>query len=163
MTMKKTNKQANFFDLFLLLLVLFICFQPKFLCFVINPEQLEQTLCKSKACPYYGKCVLDDNGFFTKCVCPSECETNDLEFNLPFNNNELAAPREFSLCGNDGLDYANLCELKRQSCLLAKEIKVFYLGSCSKIIFGDFRFLCTNKKLYRRAIIPLFIKSESLI
>ena len=124
-------------------------------CIVISPEQLEKNLCRSKVCPNYGKCVIDENGFFAKCVCPSECDystasspsgssssSSQIEPYSGFSRKETKhkADREsisselFSqtICGSDGKNYNNFCELKQQSCLQNKEIKIFYFGKCSK-------------------------------
>ena len=97
-------------------------------------------------CPNYSKGVIDENGFFAKCICPSECDyspsSNQLDSYGSYNRKEtkLRADKEsisnelFSqtICGNDGKNYNNFCELKQQSCLQNKEIKIFYFGKCSK-------------------------------
>lgn len=43
-------------------------------CIVYGTEQLEESLCKSKSCPFYAKCKLDEHSFVAKCVCPEECD-----------------------------------------------------------------------------------------
>ena len=125
-------------------------------CIVYGTEQLEQNLCKSKVCPNYGKCKIDEVNFFAKCVCPSECDLNDLNSSpqMFMIKDEDDKPRQktkeiitnelFSqtVCGNDGRDYTNFCELKKESCESNKEIKIFYFGKCS---MNKFYFKITSK------------------
>lgn len=143
-----------------------LCFLNNFylyLSIVILPEQLERNLCRSKVCPNYGKCVIDENNFFAKCICPSECDHTDNSHNINygakstnryfnkrfFNHQENSLDKKdtkskhhdkesisnelFSqtICGNDGKNYKSFCDLKQQSCLQNKEIKIFYFGKCS--------------------------------
>lgn len=140
-------------------------------CIVYGSEQLEASLCKSKNCPFYGKCKIDESGFYAKCVCPDECDLSstsqvfvfsDYEYepsssssgpsSSPSNSilnraiassstssnkgqksKELITNELFSqiVCGSDGVDYKNFCQLKKESCQLSKEIKVYYFGKCS--------------------------------
>jgi hypothetical protein len=50
-------------------------------CVIFGTEQLEESLCKAKVCANYGRCKIDEKGFYAKCVCPTDCsgEGNDLE------------------------------------------------------------------------------------
>lgn len=36
-----------------------------------------------------------------------------------------------TVCGSDGKDYENFCELKKESCRSSRDIKIFYFGKCS--------------------------------
>jgi hypothetical protein len=46
----------------------------------------------------------------------------------------LATSSRRVVCGSDGRDYVSFCELKKQSCIRNKEIRVVYMGKCSKLI-----------------------------
>jgi len=127
----------------IVLLMLFSCFQFVNCCVFVGKEQLEQRMCKDKECPFYGKCKLSEHTLEPICVCPHECEpmvTNSslLASNFGFSygygirDNELLGQ---TVCGNDGNNYKNFCELQRESCLSNKEIKIFYYGKCSKPFF----------------------------
>jgi hypothetical protein len=144
MITKKSSYHIINYILFLSMCIHFInC------CIVIGSEHLEQTLCKSKICPYYGKCVIDENGFFPKCVCPIECDLS--EFNIDYNSHhkrqnelvqtELIISKDLKICGNDGIDYKSICDLKKQSCNLQKDIRIHYLGSCGNSIFSYYIYL----------------------
>lgn len=63
----------HFPNLHLLLFLISHLFGTVFTCIVYGTEQLEDSLCKSKACPFYAKCKLDEHSFVAKCVCPDEC------------------------------------------------------------------------------------------
>jgi hypothetical protein len=147
-------------------------------CVIFGTEQLEESLCKAKVCPNYGRCKIDENGFYAKCVCPTDCstDTNDLDdltnnvVNLPpsisvtsFRQSREEPPSDKKLkikkinskhkdsplssavastnelfnhmvCGSNGQDYKNFCELKKHSCRQNRDNKVFYFGKCSKFI-----------------------------
>lgn len=150
----RTNNSLLLTQFFYVIILLINCSNNKtkyfFInsCIVIGPEQLEQSLCKSKVCPNYGKCKIDENEFYAKCVCPDECDItdftsapqmfmiNDDTNSLNYKSREVLANELFSqtVCGSDGRDYENFCELKKESCRLNREIKIFYFGKCSKII-----------------------------
>ncbi|CAF0717274.1 unnamed protein product [Brachionus calyciflorus] len=96
-------------------------------------DRLELKLCKNKACPNYATCKIEENGLVPKCVCPTSCQNHTSEFNSDSN------PRHFSneillnriICGSDGNDYENFCELKKFSCKMNREIKIAYFGKCN--------------------------------
>ena len=109
-------------------------------CVFVDKEQLEQRMCKDKECPFYGKCKLSEHTLEPICVCPHECDSigpNSTQviskfgfsYGYGIRDNELLSQ---TVCGNDGNNYKNFCELQRESCLSNKEIKIFYYGKCSK-------------------------------
>jgi hypothetical protein len=108
-------------------------------CIVIGIDQLEKTLCKTKACPNYSRCKIDENGYYAKCYCPFDCDINDVNsmiqmFATPFNyTNSLASFKtDQQVCGTNGKDYKNFCALQKESCDENNEIKIAYLGKCGK-------------------------------
>jgi hypothetical protein len=46
-------------------------------CIFYGKEQLELNLCRSKKCPFYGKCKIDEINFTAKCVCPINCDEDE--------------------------------------------------------------------------------------
>ena len=113
-------------------------------CIVIGIDQLEKTLCKTKACPNYSRCKIDENGYYAKCYCPFDCDINDVNsmiqmFSTPFNyTNSLSSFKtDQPVCGTNGKDYRNFCDLQKESCDENNEIKIAYLGKCGK--FLDFK------------------------
>jgi hypothetical protein len=161
-------------------------------CVIFGTEQLEESLCKTKVCPNYGRCKIDENGFFAKCVCPTECSAGgsdassaDIDYdlansvvNLPpsislnslrsnrNNKNEKKKKKRLNIkyasslslysdtsqpvadahelfkhtvCGSNGQDYKNFCELKKHSCRQNRENKIFYFGKCSKLIYSKLK------------------------
>lgn len=151
-------------------------------CVIYDTEQLESSLCKNKVCGNYGTCKIDENGFYAKCVCPSECSLsemvdNDLSknvINIPpaisarmaksdnkissrsyddqivfgvgrksimtvqtskqkrrNQNNQVYELFNQVVCGSNGIDYRNFCELKKHSCKQNKQVKIYYFGKCS--------------------------------
>lgn len=132
-------------------------------CIVYGTEQLEESLCKTKSCPFYGKCKIDEHGFVAKCICPNECDLSDLTSggasqlfmigDYEINNNQHQAIGNIAaavkskeeitsslfgqtVCGSDGFNYKSYCDLKKESCKSSREIKIFYFGKCSKFILN---------------------------
>jgi hypothetical protein len=144
-------------------------------CILHGTEQLEVSLCKAKSCPYYGKCRIDESGFYAKCACPEECDLTDLSSTSQLfvsgydsgeqqtehdagvvasrrtkavampttttpsmgqsRSKELLVTNELFaqvVCGSDGLNYKNFCQLKKESCKMSRDIKIYYFGKCSK-------------------------------
>lgn len=92
-------------------------------CLIIGQDRLEEKLCKEKICPNYSICKLDKNNLIPECVCPSECEDDSDQ------HKSLVLSRK--VCGTDGKDYSNFCELKKHSCKNNREIKIAYFGKCN--------------------------------
>ncbi|CAB3372768.1 Hypothetical predicted protein [Cloeon dipterum] len=75
--------------------------------------------CHRKVCPIGAKCIASADGRSAHCECPAEC-TESL--------GEMSGSR--AVCGSDGADYANLCELRRNACNRDLDISVKYYGKC---------------------------------
>uniref|UniRef100_A0A8D3CN64 Agrin n=1 Tax=Scophthalmus maximus TaxID=52904 RepID=A0A8D3CN64_SCOMX len=70
--------------------------------------------CTEVTCSYGSTCVQSTDGLSAKCMCPLGCE---------------GKPEE-TVCGSDGKDYRNGCELHQHACKSQKNIRVQYQGHC---------------------------------
>ncbi|KAM4572007.1 agrin isoform 3-T3 [Fundulus diaphanus] len=70
--------------------------------------------CTEVTCSYGSTCVQSSDGLSAKCMCPLSCD---------------GKPGE-TVCGSDGKDYANQCELHHHACKNQKNIRVQYNGPC---------------------------------
>ncbi|XP_065817413.1 agrin isoform X7 [Labrus bergylta] len=70
--------------------------------------------CADVACSYGSTCVQSSDGLSAKCMCPLGCE---------------GKPKQ-TVCGSDGKDYPNECELHQHACKNQKNIRVQYPGPC---------------------------------
>uniref|UniRef100_A0AAX7SET4 Agrin n=1 Tax=Astatotilapia calliptera TaxID=8154 RepID=A0AAX7SET4_ASTCA len=70
--------------------------------------------CTEVACSYGSTCVQSSDGLSAKCMCPLGCE---------------GKPKQV-VCGSDGKDYVNECELHQHACKNKKNIRVQYQGHC---------------------------------
>lgn len=62
------------------------------------------------------------NGDTAECKCPDKCP----------NLGDHIGSRP--VCGSDGLDYKDTCELRKAACLSSTEITVKYQGKCGKCV-----------------------------
>ncbi|XP_058065913.1 uncharacterized protein LOC131215540 [Anopheles bellator] len=85
-----------------------------------------QTSCKFVNCPDDKRCIEDQNAapHCVSCGTVAECRTAD------------RSPKA-TVCGTDGLTYPNVCELKRQACLIGRAIPVAYRGRCNEAATCD--------------------------
>ncbi|KAF4521049.1 hypothetical protein B566_EDAN008121 [Ephemera danica] len=74
--------------------------------------------CRDKQCPPGARCVASQDGRTAHCECPSKCPVYG----------DHAGSR--AVCGSDGADYRNICELRRAACNADTEITVRYQGKC---------------------------------
>ncbi|XP_055958196.1 agrin [Patella vulgata] len=74
--------------------------------------------CEGEVCTYGAKCIPSIDGSSHRCVCPDRCDT--------FGDSLGSTP----VCGSNGIDYSNMCELHRAACNSMKEIRVKYYGKC---------------------------------
>lgn len=73
--------------------------------------------CTEVTCSYGSTCVQSSDGLSAKCMCPLGCEGRG----------------EQTVCGSDGKDYRNECELHQHACKNQKNIRVQYQGHCGKL------------------------------
>ncbi|KAM8755025.1 agrin isoform 1-T1 [Acanthopagrus schlegelii] len=70
--------------------------------------------CSEVTCSYGSTCVQSSDGLSAKCMCPLGCE----------------GKAEKTVCGSDGKDYRNECELHQHACKNQRNIRVQYQGPC---------------------------------
>uniref|UniRef100_A0A668A9S5 Agrin n=1 Tax=Myripristis murdjan TaxID=586833 RepID=A0A668A9S5_9TELE len=70
--------------------------------------------CTEVTCSYGSTCVQSSDGLSAKCMCPLGCE----------------GKLHQTVCGSDGKDYLNECELHQQACKHQKNVRVQHLGPC---------------------------------
>lgn len=127
------------------ILLLAFCFVDNvFSCIISTKDELEQNYCKSTTCPNYGKCKMDENRLYslshTKCICSAECTENEIAPALVDSLKAMKLRTNEAVCGTDGNDYDSVCQLRHESCLYNKEIKVKYIGKCGKSISRIFKY-----------------------
>lgn len=66
--------------------------------------------------------MVPSDGHNASCVCPDECP------------NSYGMDRSSqTICGSDGVDYKNECEMNRTACISNTNITVLFNGKCGKI------------------------------
>ncbi|XP_047229553.1 agrin isoform X5 [Girardinichthys multiradiatus] len=70
--------------------------------------------CTEVTCSYGSTCVQSSDGMSAKCMCPLSCDSKPDQM----------------VCGSDGKDYRNECELHQHACKNQKNIRVQYQGPC---------------------------------
>nr|XP_054602129.1 agrin isoform X4 [Nothobranchius furzeri] len=70
--------------------------------------------CTDVTCSYGSTCVQSSDGLSAKCMCPLGCDGKPVQ----------------TVCGSDGKDYRNECELHQHACKNQKNIRVQYQGHC---------------------------------
>ncbi|XP_076451600.1 agrin-like isoform X2 [Babylonia areolata] len=74
--------------------------------------------CEGKQCNYGATCQPSLDGSEARCQCPTKC--------YRYGDNLGSKP----VCGSDGNDYDNLCEMKKAACHKLVDIRVKYYGKC---------------------------------
>ncbi|XP_069945770.1 agrin isoform X4 [Cherax quadricarinatus] len=82
------------------------------------PIQEVRDPCRGRKCQHGSVCVPSDDRANARCECPVECRV--------YGGGLGAVP----VCGSDGQDYENECQLKRHSCTNQRHLDVKYTGKC---------------------------------
>ncbi|XP_029291118.1 agrin isoform X2 [Cottoperca gobio] len=95
--------------------------------------------CTEVACSYGSTCIQSSDGLSAKCMCPLGCE----------------GKREQTVCGSDGKDYRNECELYQHACKNQRNIRVQYQGHCDpcKDNENSLNTMCRVEALTRQPLI----------
>ncbi|XP_058499965.1 agrin isoform X8 [Solea solea] len=95
--------------------------------------------CTDVICSYGSTCVQSSDGLSAKCMCPLGCD---------------GKPEE-TVCGTDGKDYYNECELHQHACKNQKNIRVQYQGHCDpcKGSENSLNTMCRVKSLTRQPLL----------
>ena len=117
----KNGVVINFFNTAILTVTIAQLVSPINCCYVFPPGKRDP--CEGHECHIGAICVSSSDGYKARCQCPECYSYGDSVGSTP-------------VCGNDGQDYANLCELKLASCNTMREIMVKYYGKCSKCEIG---------------------------
>ena len=96
--------------------------------------------CQGYTCPFNAWCMPSDDLTSPKCVCHQTCyDVGDSDDSFP-------------VCGSNGINYKNLCHLKREACSLKVDITVRYWGRCGMTFFK-----ITNKNFSQQIHVILSI------
>lgn len=90
-------------------------------CYVYPPDVPDP--CAGKTCSYGARCVASLDGMVARCQCPEQCSD--------YGDSVGSTP----ICGTDGVDYRNSCELQMAACREMKDIGVKYEGKCGQYFF----------------------------
>ncbi|XP_051915635.1 agrin isoform X8 [Hippocampus zosterae] len=101
-------------------------------CFLKDP-------CTEVTCSYGSTCVQSTDGLSAKCMCPLGCEGKP----------------EQTVCGSDGKDYRNECELHQYACKHHKNIRVQHQGRCDPCQDSEnsFNTMCRVEAITRQPLI----------
>lgn len=86
--------------------------------------------CEGQVCKFGAECMPSIDGTIARCQCPLDCPS--------YGDSIDSKP----VCGNDGKDHANLCELRKTACYKLEDIRVKYYGKCGRLLFFMLVFVC---------------------
>lgn len=81
--------------------------------------------CADRRCSYGARCVPSLDGLTARCQCPARCDD--------YGDSVGAGP----LCSDDGLDFANECEMMRTACRDLRDVVRKYDGKCGEYSLID--------------------------
>ena len=112
------NLYRNRLEYFSSIFFLLCCFHYASSCYVYPPDV--QDPCADKQCSFGAMCKPSLDGLTARCQCPQRCSNygDDVD--------------SVAICGTDGKDYDNKCEMRRAACRDMMEIEVKYEGRCGK-------------------------------
>lgn len=84
--------------------------------------------CIDKKCHFGSKCRPTLDGSSPECICVEKCAT--------YGDSRGSRP----VCGSDGRDYPNVCELERTACKEMREITIKYQGHCGEYIYFQIQY-----------------------
>ncbi|CAG0924998.1 unnamed protein product, partial [Notodromas monacha] len=128
----KSTTSGSFLPLLLLSSSLSL-FRPTAPCYTYKDQadsthatHQEPDPCLNVQCPPGAKCVpkvssgslFPGSGPRAECRCPTRCPS--------YGDDAGSRP----VCGSDGRDYTNLCQLRRAACHLKTDIRIKYRGTC---------------------------------
>lgn len=87
-------------------------------CYKFPPGVLDP--CKEKSCEWGAECRPTLDGRGADCVCPDKC--------VSYGDARGSRP----VCGSDGRDYPNSCELRRAACNAMRDVEQRFTGPCGE-------------------------------
>lgn len=99
-------------------MLLLSCLPAANACYVYPPDVKDP--CEGRVCSFGARCVPSLDLTAARCECPARCDS--------YGDSVGSNP----VCGNDGVDYPNMCEMRRAACRQMKDIRVKYYGKCGK-------------------------------
>ena len=87
-------------------------------CYIFPAEMTDP--CRDMKCPYGARCVASIDGRSASCECPTRCPA--------YGDHAGSRP----VCGSDGADYKDQCELRRAACAANRDVTVRFHGKCGK-------------------------------
>jgi len=79
-----------------------------------------QDPCAGKTCSFGAHCVASVDGLVARCQCLETCSS--------YGDSVDSWP----VCSTDGVDYDNVCEMRKSSCRLMTDIEKKYYGKCGE-------------------------------
>ncbi|CAH0561782.1 unnamed protein product [Brassicogethes aeneus] len=74
--------------------------------------------CREKQCGFGARCIVSSDGRNASCVCPEKCPS--------YGDHTSSRP----VCGSDGINYRNQCELQKSACTSNTNITIKFAGKC---------------------------------